>query len=601
MTENSTNTKATGDSLATGLLFMLSLMVVQRLVGFGRSVFFCGVLEDDQLGRWSLAFSFLLLAAPLAVLGITGSFGRYVEHYRQRGQLGAFLRRTVTVAGLLATAVIVLLLVFARQVAWLAFGDAEQAHFVQLLTATLAVVIVFNFVTDLLNSLRQIRLVAVMQFVSSLGFATFGIGLLYLTDLREEALVLAYGAAALAAVAVTVVLGRRLWKRDPEQSRALPHAQLWMKLVPFAAWVWVTNLLSNLFDAVDRFMIVHLAVDSAQSADSLVGQYHSSRVVPLLLVSVAGMASGMIMPYLSREWESGDRRGVSTFHGLAIKLGGLGFTAMAAGVLLISPLLFMWLLRGKYDQGLAILPWTLTYCVWFSITMIAQNYLWCAEKARLSSLALLLGLAANIVLNVLLLPHWGLLGAVVATAAANVIALLLVVHFSRLAGFRADRGVYLCCCLPLVLMFGALPAIAAWISFTYVAVNRGWLFSDEEWEVIVDTTAQRCARSRCVLVDTLARTPSSLLLRPPNSQNYRIRADAIQEDATTTLGRSRAAARDVCDHQHARRRRRDTVSESGARIGSSAISSRSLLFEGPRSAGTRTGLDGAGTQRFAGR
>jgi PST family polysaccharide transporter len=492
MTERSTNSKSTGDSLATGLLFMLSLTVVQRLVGFGRSVYFCGVLEDDQLGRWSLGFSFLLLAAPLAVLGITGSFGRYVEYYRQRGQLGAFLRRTVTVSGLLAAAALVMLMLLDEQVAWLVFGDADQVHFVHVLVATLAAVIVFNFVIDLLTALRQIRAVAVMQFVSSFGFATFGVGLLLLTDLREEAVVMAYGAAALGAVIVGVVLSRRLCSGDLKQNEVLPHGQLWMRLLPFAAWVWMTNLLSNLFDAADRFMIVHLAADSVLSADSLVGQYHSSRVVPLLLVSVAGMVSGIILPYLSRDWESGRRRDVSELHGLSIKLTGLGFTAIAAGVLVAAPLLFSWLLRGKFDQGLAVLPWTLSYCVWFSITMIAQNYLWCAEKARLGSFALLLGLTANIALNALLLPYWGLLGAVVATTVANVIALLLVVRFSQMTGFQADAGVYLCCCLPVVLLLGALPAMAAVISFSFFAMRRGWLFSDDQWKVMSVAVEQRC-------------------------------------------------------------------------------------------------------------
>ena len=59
----------------------------------------------------------------------------------------------------------------------------------------------------------------------------------------------------------------------------------WPRLLSFAAWVWVTNLLYNLFDVIDRYMIVH----TSSAADPLaeIGNYHSSRIVPLLLVSVA--------------------------------------------------------------------------------------------------------------------------------------------------------------------------------------------------------------------------------------------------------------------------------------------------------------------------
>jgi hypothetical protein len=73
-----------------------------------------------------------------------------------------------------------------------------------------------------------------------------------------------------------------------------------------------------------------------------------------------------------------------------------------------------------------------------------------------------------------------------------VIALLLVVRFSQMTGFQADAGVYLCCCLPVVLLLGALPAMAAVISFSFFAMRRGWLFSDDQWKVMSVAVEQRC-------------------------------------------------------------------------------------------------------------
>src|SRR5262245_23605055 len=82
------------DSLAASVLVLLVVSVVQRSVGFGRGVLFCRWLAPDELGMWDMAYSFLLLAAPLVVLGLPGSFGRYLERYRQRQQLRIFLKRT---------------------------------------------------------------------------------------------------------------------------------------------------------------------------------------------------------------------------------------------------------------------------------------------------------------------------------------------------------------------------------------------------------------------------------------------------------------------------------------------------------------------------
>ncbi len=73
------------DTLAESVLILIVLAVVQRAIGFLRSVLVCDWLEPDQLGEWDLANRFFVLVAPLVVLGLPGTFGRYLEHYRHRG------------------------------------------------------------------------------------------------------------------------------------------------------------------------------------------------------------------------------------------------------------------------------------------------------------------------------------------------------------------------------------------------------------------------------------------------------------------------------------------------------------------------------------
>ena len=97
------------ETLVDSVLILLVLTVVQRMVGFVREILFCRWLNAEQLGQWDLGFGFLMLAAPLAVLSLPGTFPRYVERYRQQGQLRSFLRRTALVCaalGLPAAAVV---------------------------------------------------------------------------------------------------------------------------------------------------------------------------------------------------------------------------------------------------------------------------------------------------------------------------------------------------------------------------------------------------------------------------------------------------------------------------------------------------------------
>ncbi|HEV3418102.1 MAG TPA: lipopolysaccharide biosynthesis protein, partial [Pirellulales bacterium] len=449
------------DRFSDGIVIMLVLTGLQRLVGFGRSVLLCLFLSPYELGHWDIAFGFLTLAAPIAVLSLPAAFGRYVEYYRQRGQLRTFLRRIAVATVILAVTAALAIAFGAERFSQWIFGAADHAGLVRLVAATLLANILYNVVAELFTALRMQRIASGMEFVQSLAFATLAVALVSTWESRATSIVLAYGGACLVALAMSSVWLWFSWREIPAAAQPAAQGAFWSKLIPFVAWVWVANWLANLFLYVDRYMVVHFSRMTNEAATALVGQYHSSRLVPQLLVTVAAVLSGVMIPFLSRDWEIGRTDRLSARMNLLIKLTGLGLTAAAALVLAASPLLFGVVFKGKFDAGLEVLPWTLIYSAWFGILCVARVYLWCAEKVRLVSIAYLAGLLVNIGMNLLLVPHLGLLGAVLGTCAAHFMALGMVYAISAANGLRLDRGIWLISLLPLTLLSGPWGALGA--------------------------------------------------------------------------------------------------------------------------------------------
>ena len=481
------------------MIVLIVLAGAQRLVGLLRNVLFCDMLEAEQLGRWSLSFNFLLLAAPLVVLGIPGSFGRYVETYRQRGQLRAFLRRTLGVSGLLTVIATCGMIAFPQPLAWLLFGDPQQWRLIWWLAGTLSAVLAFNLITELLTAMRLVRIVSLLHIVNSFGFALVGVSLLYFTAMREQAVIVSYGVGSLAAAIGGVFVLTRFWRGVPKHEPQLGQYDLWAHLMPFATWMWIANLIGNLFEAADQFMLKHFSNVDAITADAMVGQYYASRVVPLLLVSLAFMLGGSLLPHLIKDWEAGRRELVCQRLNQAVKFLSVAFTFGSALVLLAAPLVFTWALRGKYDAGLAVLPGTLIYCLWYGIGAIANKYLLCAENTRIGCVAFGAGLVSNVVLNFCLAPIYGLIGVVVATAVANAITLVLLYYLGWLNGMRWDRGVIFTSLLPLALCLGGWQSVAVTSLACFIAYREGWLLDESEQTQLTDSLAALIQRGRTAL------------------------------------------------------------------------------------------------------
>jgi polysaccharide transporter, PST family len=461
------------DTLAASVVILLVLTVVQRMVGFLRGILFCRWLDAEQLGQWDLAFGFLMLAAPLAVLGLPGSFGRYVETYRQRGQLRPFLRRTGTCVALLTVLAVALVAAGRAWVSEALFGTTDNAGLVLLLAAGLGVVILDNTFVSLYTALRQIKFVSCTQFVNSMLFAGLGIGLVLFWKADAASVVLAYGGASCCTVAMSLAWSRRIWRALPATEAPLPNRALWANLLPFAFWLWMTNWLSNAFSLVDRFMIVHFSALPAAGAVELVGQYHTARIIPMLFVGVAELLAAMITPHLAADWEQGLRGAVSRRLCLILKLFSLTLVATSIAVLAFAPILFNRIWQERFAEGQAVLPLALVGSVWTGLAMISFNYVWYAEKSRFVCAALGVGLVLNVAMNVPLLLWLGLLGAVISTTAARLAVLGLVWWYSGRHGMRVDRGLVLAAMLPLVLCLGPWWALVPLAVVAVVEVATG--------------------------------------------------------------------------------------------------------------------------------
>ena len=477
-----------------GVVFALVLTVAQRLVGFLRNILFCRFLSDEQLGQWSMIYSIVLLLAPLAVLGLPGSFGRFVEFYQRRGQLRTFLLRTNVICIGTTFAMAATLFLFPEKLSWLIFRDPDKVPLMRAVGFALICVTCINYITSLLEALRQVRIVTLMRFIASVLFAIISLTLLGLWKDGTSAVTVGFGIGTCLACIPAIWF---LWKnRSGIKSDGAPLSQseMWKRIAPYAIWMWTNNLIHNMIEVADRYMLIHWAQGTAQQAQSYVGQYHSGRVIPIVLVGVATMLAGVLMPYMTAYYEQGEKGKAVKQLNNTIKLVALAFTMIGTGVLVFAPYLFNLVLQGRYEGGLAVLPLTFVYCTWFSIFSVAQDYLWVIEKGKYTVGILGIGLLSNIGLNSVMIPTFGLYGAVYATASANFLIIIMTTLLNWYFGARPDRGICLCLLIPMILLLPVYGCLFAAGCLVILAGKSSLLFNAEQRDQIeglLNSSAQK--------------------------------------------------------------------------------------------------------------
>jgi O-antigen/teichoic acid export membrane protein len=243
--------------------------------------------------------------------------------------------------------------------------------------------------------------------------------------------------------------------------------------------------LVNLFSVCGRLLLVNFHPQQDVDVQFLIGQYHTACLFPLLLVSVGEMAASMLIPYLSKDWESGNREAVTERMNLMLKAIGLLCLAAAVGILLIAPLLFGGIWKDKFAVGESLLPMTLAYCSLIAMTFVAQSYFWCIEKTHYSSFNLLLGLVVNLGLGLVLVGRFGIAGVVGSTLLAHVVVLTGIFVLCRRHGLKFDSGVFLIAAALLAIAFGKGIALLSLIILLLVGVLTEALLDSRQKQAVL--------------------------------------------------------------------------------------------------------------------
>lgn len=417
-----------------------------KLLVFLLMPLYTALLSTSEYGAAELITSVANLLIPLACVGITNGIFRFAA---ERGSDKAeVFSSSVALLGIGVGAFLLIspllgLIGYLSGYAWLVAAYVIFAD-VQAVCA------------QYIRAIDRPKLFAVQGILNTLLTVAFNIVFLVAFDMGVTGYVLSVVVGNLLTT-LFMIWQARLWQvfRVSRIRRSVMG-----ELLRFSLPLIPTTICWLITDLSDRYMVTAFCGSAAN------GVYSAAYKIP----TVVNLVSGIFMQawQFSAVAESSDEESCRSFYSGVFD----GFLSLifigSTGLVLLSPLLTRILLNSAYHGAWEYMPTLLCAVALEAVVSFLATVYMVRKKSMHSFLTAVLGTLCNVLLNLLLIPRMGALGAAIATLAAyGAVLIARLIDVPRILPFRLHLPRMM---LNAVLLFGASALMTASVKWKYLWV-----------------------------------------------------------------------------------------------------------------------------------
>ena len=372
-------------------------------------------LSTAQYGTAELITSTANLLIPIACVGISNGVFRFVA---ERGSDKTAVFSTSIALLAIGSAVFALLAPLLGLIGY--FDGYTWLIVLYVLSANLQ-----SVTSQYVRATDRARLFALQGILNTLVTVLFNILFLAVWHLGVVGYVLSVIVGNLITT-VFLLLVARLWR---VLRLSAVQGSIMKELLYFSLPLIPTTVCWLITDLSDRYMVTYFCGEGAN------GIYSAAYKIP----TIVNLVSGIFMQawQFSAVASSSDDQACKSFYSEVLR----GFLSVifigAAGLILLSRLLTALLLNVSYFEAWRYMPTLLCAAALEAIVSFLATVYMVKKKSMHSFLTATVGTVLNLLLNFLLIPRMGALGAAIATLASyGAVLLVRLIDAPRLIGFR---------------------------------------------------------------------------------------------------------------------------------------------------------------------
>ncbi len=427
--------KLVSDTVILGLGTFGSKLLVFLLMPF-----YTAWLSPEQYSAAELISATANLLIPLACVGISNGIFRFAAE--KESNKNAVFSTSIALLGIGSVAFLAL--------SPLLFFAGKLSDYVWLIVLYVLMANMQAVCAQYIRALDRMRLFAIQGIFNTLLTVIFNILFLVVWNLGVTGYVLSVIVGNLITT-VTLIFAAKLWKVFSVHN---VNKRIMKELLVFSLPLIPTTVCWLITDLSDRYMVMSFCGATEN------GIYSAAYKIPTVVNLIAGIF--MQAWQFSAVTASSDRENCKRFYSEVYR----GFLSVimigTAGLIFLSRFLSELLLNVAYFEAWRYMPTLLCAAAVEALVAFLATVYMVEKKSVRSFVTALIGTVLNVVLNFILIPKIGALGAAVATLAAYFVVLVArLIDTPRLIPFRLCLP-RLCVSLVLLLAAAAVMTMDLW-------------------------------------------------------------------------------------------------------------------------------------------
>ncbi|RLI19417.1 hypothetical protein DRO49_00535 [Candidatus Bathyarchaeota archaeon] len=401
-----------------GWVFISSVIVL--MLHFFQKPVMARYLGPDGLGLFSMAFMIIGIVEIIAGFGIGEALVKYVAEYREYERVSSLTSSafiTISVFGIITSVA----LFFSSNL----FADIFDMPYLSILLKIYAIAfpfsLIYGIILGFLRGLRKMKYFAFLRILDASLALAFILAFLAAGFWVEGAML-----GILFEIIVIFVVGMLIMKKFMRFSLSDYQGNTKM-LASFGSRIIGANIVGQIYYNIDTLMIGYFLTSTE------VGYYAVAISLSRFFWLVPRAIATVAYPAISEYWANGNRQAVNKLVDKSTKYSACILIFAGMSIVFFAKDIITFLFTPEFLPAVLPLAILITGTVTSGILRSVGEIFASVGKVNLVLKISIIGAVGDIILNMILIPIYGIIGAATATAASQVLNVGITIYFLRKA------------------------------------------------------------------------------------------------------------------------------------------------------------------------